>query len=288
MWNKDQPRFARVDTPCDSCVPHQGWISLLPKLGLVHFLWDQEGSWLFVCRFNEPIPHRKQLLIRIEEYLITCLQQSDQTMYKWGLEQCYCESPGMPGLFFLFVASLKLKRGALYFVNLEVCNKNCHALLYFFVGKFNQFWQTWTVLANSKYGWIAGQRAGPPGLTSHQSPIGRSLGQEYRSLVLTIYMWVAQRSILQVLYPYRLFLSRAIMLTCYANMPESNWKKYEASILTIWMTQITNICNWGDHIDHDDYSWTFYQAIEETASLWPGSGHEITFWGKKKRQKSFH
>ena len=100
MWNKDQPRFARVDTPCDSCVPHQGWISLLPKLGLVHFLWDREGSWLFVCRFNEPIPQRKQLLIRIEEYLIICVEQSDQTMCKWGLEQCYCESPGPDGFYF--------------------------------------------------------------------------------------------------------------------------------------------------------------------------------------------
>ena len=100
MWNKDQPRIARVDTPCDSCVPRQGWISLLPKLGLVHFLWDREGSWLFVCRFNEPIPQRKQLLIRIEEYLIICVEQSDQTMCKWGLEQCYCESPGPDGFYF--------------------------------------------------------------------------------------------------------------------------------------------------------------------------------------------
>ena len=119
MWNKDQPRFARVDTPCDSCVPHQGWISLLPKLGLVHFLWDREGGWLFVCRFNEPIPHRKQLLIRIEEYLITCVEQSDQTMYKWD-EAWNGAVLLWDGFYFLFVASLKLKYGVLYFVNLGV------------------------------------------------------------------------------------------------------------------------------------------------------------------------
>ena len=59
-----------------------------------------------------------------------------------------------------------------------------------------------------------------------------------------------------------------------------NVQLYRPCILIVFFVKGDN-AHWGDHIDHYDHSGTFSQAIKETQSLWPGGGHEITFWGKR-------